>query len=646
MKPEAPSTGIIAWFTRNSVAANLLMLTIIVMGLASYAGINKKMFPEFDANAIKVTVAHLGAAPEEVELSVVLKIEDAIENIEGIKRITSTASEGLASIVIELKSGYSITEKLSEVQMQVDAISTFPQQAERPIVAKQEMQSDVLWVSVHGSMSQSTRQTLSQDIRDEIMNLPGVNIAEVVGNVAREISIEVSEMQLRKFGLSFDAIAQAVNKASIDMPGGSINTVGGDILLRTQGQAYSGQDYAQLLVHTHNDGTRILLSDVARIKDGFAEDEGFAHFDQENTSSIRVKSTGDQNDLAIAATVKDYVAKRQKTLPKGASIEVWGDSSFYLESRLDMMVDNMLMGACLVFLVLALFLRVRVAFWVMVGIPVCFLGAFIVMPLLGQYSVSVNMLSLFAFIMVLGIVVDDAIVIAESIYSEVSEHGHNMESVIRGAHRVSMPATFGVLTTIAAFLPLILIDTTFSPFFHSIAVVVSCCLLFSLVESKWILPSHLAQMPFKKIDPAKANFLQRFQLAFKQRLDVFIEYRYRPLLEKSLQQRYNTIALFIGMLIVSLALMVGGFVKVEVFPNVPSDFIQGNLTMIDGTSATARNKVLEKIEQSVYKLNDSHDVDHGEPFIDHSMFYTQGDNGGGFFVELTKSDERVKCLRY
>jgi multidrug efflux pump subunit AcrB len=377
-----------------------------------------------------------------------------------------------------------MSEKLDEVQQQVDAITTFPSQTEKPIVNKVEFQSNVLWVSVYGGMDRKNRQNLAQQVRDEIMLLSEVNIAEVVGKRDYEISIEVSEFKLKKYGLSFDQIAAAVRNSSLDLPGGSIKTDGGDILLRTKGQAYTGEEYGNLIVRTNPDGTRLVLSDIANVIDGFVESEGFARFDREPTTSIRVKSTGNQNDLEIAAAVRNYVEQKQKALPEGAKLAVWGDTSFYLNARLDMMISNMVMGAILVFFVLALFLRMRIAFWVMMGIPVCFLGAFIVMPILGDWSVSINLLSLFAFIMVLGIVVDDAIVIGESIYSEIQSEGHSTENVIRGAHRVSMPATFGVLTTIAAFTPLLMIDASFAAFFRAIAIVVSACLVFSLIESK------------------------------------------------------------------------------------------------------------------------------------------------------------------
>lgn len=633
-------TGIIAWFARNPVAANLLMFGIFAVGLFSYSTINKKMFPEFNPNMISISVAHLGAAPEEVEQSVILKLEEAIENIEGIKRITSNAFEGRGQVTIELQSGYSMSEKLDEVQMQVDAITTFPTQTEKPMVTKVEFQGDVMWLSVHGSMDRKNRQELAKTVRDEVMALPEVNIAEIVGNRPYEISIEISEYQLKKYSLTFDEISRAVRNSSLDLPGGSIKSEGGDILLRTKGQAYTGDEYGNLVLRTNVDGTRLLLRDVANIIDGFVESEGYAEFDGEPTTSIRIKSTGDQNDLAIAAAVRRYVEEKSKVLPEGAKVGIWGDSSFYLKARLDMMISNMIVGAILVFLVLAMFLRIKIAFWVMMGIPVCFLGAFIVMPLLGTWSVSINMLSLFAFIMVLGIVVDDAIVIGESIYTEIREKGHTTDNVIRGTHRVSMPATFGVLTTIAAFTPLLMIEATFAPFFRAIAIVVTACLVFSLIESKWILPSHLAHMKYKPIDPDNANLIERLQAKFRVWLEGFIENTYRPLVKKAIAKRYNTMAIFIAIFFVAIGLTSAGLVKNEMFPNIPSDFIQGNLTMVNGSSIKERNAALNKIVDAIVEVGKENPQANGSSIIKHTMVFTNGDTSGGLFVELTKPEQR------
>ena len=632
-------TGMIAWFTRNSVAANLLMIFIILAGFSSYQSINKKMFPEFNPNSIQVMVPHLGAAPEEVEQAVILKIEESLEDIEGIKRITAVANEGMGVVTIELQSGYSMAEKLDEVQMQVDAITTFPAQTEKPIITKQEFKGQVMWLSISGPMERRARQTMAQNIRDEVMALSSVNSAEIVGSRNYEISIEVTEEKLQQYQLTFDEITQAVRRSSVDMPGGTIKTTGGDILVRTQGQAYTGVEYANLVLRTESDGTRLILSDVANIVDGFVEEQGFAIFDGEPTSSIMVQSTGDQNDLEIAAEVRKYVEEKNKNLPQGAHLNVWGDASYYLSARLDMMISNMLLGALLVFLVLALFLRIKIAFWVMLGIPISFFGAFLMMPLLGEWSVSINMLSLFAFIMVLGVVVDDAIVIGESAYAEIQQYGHSTDNIIRGTMRVAMPATFGVLTTIAAFAPLLFIDATFAAFFRSITIVVGFCLLFSLIESKWILPAHLAHMKYVPLTNENTNRLERFQMRFKEKLDHFIHHTYKPLLEKALIARYNTMAIFVAIFILSIGLISGSFVKVEVFPNIPSDFIQGQIIMVDGTAPQKRNDAIERVNKAVETIADQNKFN-GNSFIKHSMVFTRGNTQATFLLELVKSENR------
>ncbi|QBY04858.1 efflux RND transporter permease subunit [Thalassotalea sp. HSM 43] len=639
MEQQEKLTGIIAWFARNSVAANLMMVFIIIMGIYSYFNITKKMFPEFSPNTIMVTVTHLGASPADVEQSVILQIEEKLENVQGLKRVTSEATEGLATVTIEINSGYSLEDKLNEIQMQIDTITTFPAQIERPLVMKQEFQMDVLWVSVNGQMDRRTRQELAQDIKDEITALPDVNIAEVVGIRDYEISIEISELQLLEYGLTFDEISQAIKRSSLDLPGGTIKSSGGYIQLRTEGQAYTGQEFSRLVLRTNSDGTHLTLGDIANVKDAFVEDEGFALFDGKNTTSIRVRSTSNQNDLEIAKQVRAYVDKKQQSLPEGANVEVFADSSFYLSERLTMMFENLMLGAALVFLVLTLFLRVRVAFWVMVGIPICFLGAFMMMPLLGDFSVTVNLLSLFAFIMVLGIVVDDAIVIGESVYSEVQNKGHSVDNVIRGAHRVAMPATFGVLTTIAAFAPLIFIDTNFSGFFQSIAIVVMLCLVFSIIESKWILPAHLAHMKYTEIDPDNAHIVHRIQLRFKAWLDIFIKNTYLRSITWSLKNRYTTMAAFIALFFLSIGLIAGSLVKTEVFPSVPSDFIQGQIIMEDGMAPERRNEALQRVIDSGYEMAEEN-LYQGESFIRHIMVFTNGNLAGGFLMELNKSEFR------
>ena len=456
-------SGIIAWFARNSVAANLLMICILVGGLLTTLTINKKIYPSFELNYVSVVVAYPGAAPQEIEQGITVKIEEAIKEIEGIKRITSVASEGIGRVEIEVDTDYDPDQILDEVKLLVDAIATFPQSIEKPNIYRIKPQENILYVSLYGELDLIAMKELAKEIRDEITALPGITRADVIGVPNYEISIEVTEFKLQEYGLTFEQVANAVQRTSIDLPGGSIKAHDGNILLRTKGQAYTGQEFGQIVVKTNADGSRVYLTDIANIADGFAEGLNYTRFNQQATVMVEVFSVGDQNSLKISAEVNKYIDAKKLTLPATVKIDIWGDISYYLQSRLDLMLNNMLSGALLVFLILALFMKIRLAFWVMMGLPVCFLGTLLLMPL-DFFSLSINMLTLFAFIMVLGIVVDDAIVIGESAYSEIEKSGHSLDNVVIGAKRVAMPATFGVLTTIAAFIPMVMVEGPMSGF--------------------------------------------------------------------------------------------------------------------------------------------------------------------------------------
>ena len=419
-----PKTGIISWFARNGVAANLLMFCIIVGGALTTLTINKKVFPSFELNFVSVVVAYPGAAPQEIEQGITVKIEEAIKAIEGIKRITSIASEGVGRVQIEVDTDYDPDDILDEVKLLVDAISTFPLSIEKPSIYRVKPQENVLYVSLYGELNLIEMKELAKEIRDDITGLPGITRADVIGVPSYEISIEVTEFKLQEYGLTFEQVANAVRRSSIDLPGGSIKAHNGNILLRSKGQAYTGVEFEQIIVKTNVDGSRVYLSDIATIKDGFTEGLNYTRFNQHPTVMVEVFSVADQNSLNISAQVNKYIAQKKKVLPPNVKIDIWADVSFYLQGRLDLMLNNMFSGALLVFLILAIFMKVRLAFWVMMGLPVCFLGTLMLMPL-EFFSLSINMLSLFAFIMVLGIVVDDAIVIGESAYSEKEKNGQN-----------------------------------------------------------------------------------------------------------------------------------------------------------------------------------------------------------------------------
>lgn len=624
--------GIIAWFSSNGVAANLLMMFIILAGIASVLTIKIQIFPEFETRMISVNMAYPGAAPEEIEEAIVVRIEESLQGLIGINRISSVARESMGTVNLEISTEYDVNEILDEVKSRIDAISTFPANVERPTVQELEVTQSVLNVSIYGQLDDKALKTLAHDIREEILSLPQVSQANIMGDRDYEIAIEVPENTLREYGLTLDEVAAAIRVASIDMPGGAIRTENGRIQLRTKEQAYTGLDYGGIVLRTNRDGTRILVRDIANVIDGFVETESFSRFDGNRSLSVQIVATREQNVLDIEEAVNAYIDMRKPTLPAGVSVDSWGSQAFYLKSQLNMMIGNLAMGAVLVFLVLTIFLRLNIAIWVMLGIPVSFLGALWLMPI-GPYPVDINMISLFGLILVLGIVVDDAIITAESVHSEVTEKGHSLDNVIRGAHKVAVPATFGVLTTIAAFAPMLLVGGQVAPFFESIGMVVILCLIFSLVESKLILPAHLAHAAMNKKE-SKPNWLTRFQDAVAVRLDYFIQNNYRSFLEKSLKNRYTTVSLFGALFILCVGLIGGNVIRFEFFPNVPSDFIQARLAMSDGVSFDERNTALARMEDAILTLNDDFP---DEAPIDHVMVFTSGDTGGQILVELTKS---------
>ncbi|MGR3971485.1 efflux RND transporter permease subunit [Shewanella sp. 1180_01] len=630
--------GILAWFARNSVAANLLMWALLVGGLFSTVLINKEVFPSFELNLLNISVAYPGAAPQEIEEGINIKIEEAIQDINGIKKVTSVASEGVGSITVEVEDGYEVQTVLDEAKLRLDAISTFPVNIEKPNIYQIKPENNVIWVSVYGDMTLHDMKELAKSVRDDLTQLPAVTRAKVTGVRDYEIAIEVSEDKLREYGLTFTQVALAVQNSSFDLPGGSIRAQDGDILLRTKGQAYTGDDFANIVVTTRPDGSRVMLPQVATIKDDFEERLEYTRFNGKPAAIIEVTSVDDQNALDIAAQVKQYVEDRRATLPANAQLDTWGDMTHYLKGRLNMMMSNMFYGALLVFIILAMFLDLKLAFWVMMGLPVCFLGTMLIMPL-EPFSMTINMLTLFAFILVLGIVVDDAIVIGESAYTEVERHGHSVENVIRGAQKVAMPATFGVLTTIAAFIPMLMVSGPMGIIWKSIGMVVILCLAFSLVESKFILPAHLAHMKFKK-PGAPRGFFGRLKANFNDRVQHFIHHSYRNFLERCIKQRYNVVAAFIGVLILSIALVASGKVRWVFFPDIPSDFIQVQLEMDEGSSEENTLKVVQSIEEALYKMNDKMEKDNGYQVVKHSFVNMSSRTSAFIFAELTKGEDR------
>jgi multidrug efflux pump subunit AcrB len=607
---EDTNKGLIAWFARNSVAANLLMIIILLGGLLTANSIRKQFFPAVEINWIEFSAVYSGTAPQEVEEGITVKIEQALERVQGLKRIITYSNRNMANGYFQIEDEYDPQVVLEEVKSEIDSISTFPAGMEPPKVERIKIRQEVMYLSLYGDLSQRQLKDLGERIHDEMMQLPGVNITEYYGGLAYEISVEVSKDRLREFGLTFNDVAEAVRGYSRNMSAGQIKAENGYINLRVENQAYVGYEFEDLPLLTLEDGTTILVGDIATVTDGFEDGIQYSKFNGKNSVTFFIGAARNQSITDVAKTIRDYVDKKQKVLPQGVQLEPWVDMTYYLEGRLDLMLDSMKSGAVLVFLMLALFLRVRLAFWVMMGLPVCFLGTLLFMPL-SFIDVTINVISLFAFILVLGIVVDDAIVMGESAHTESQEHGQSVESVIRGVQKVAMPATFGVLTTIAAFLPITLDDGPSSAFGQAIGFVVILCLLFSLIESKLILPAHLAHMKRPKVvQPGSKNPLDwlRNGVNFVQaRVDKgliwFIENIYRPSLQLAVKYRYTVIMLFISFILICAGLYAGGLVRFIGQPKIPHDFPRVKIEMNVDASEKSTLEAALAIESTLYSVD-------------------------------------------
>ena len=603
--------ALIAWFARNNVVANLLLLVIIAAGALTLIDLKKEIFPEFSLDAITVSMDYRGAAPEEVEEALCVRIEEAIQGLDGIKKMTSTAREGSASIVIELLTGYDVRRVLDDVKSRVDAIDTFPEDAEQPIIQEVTTRFQVINLSISGDTDLATLKRLGERTRDELTALPEISQAELLSVPPYEISIEVSEEALRRWGLTFDQIATAVRRFSIDLPGGSVKTATGEILLRTKGQAYTGAEYERLPLLTRPDGTRIYLSDVAKVVDGFEDQSKSAMLDGTPAVVVQVFRVGEQSAVDVADAVHAYIEESSSRLPEGIQIAAWQDSARMLKGRIALLSKNALTGLALVFVVLALFMRLRLAFWVCIGIPVSFLGAIAMMPVLG---VSINMMSLFSFILVLGIVVDDAIVVGENISSAQARTQKGFRGAVEGTYEVLVPVSFGVLTTMAAFAPMLFVDGMMGKVMVTFPLIILPTLFFSLLESNLILPCHLSHYRKPKRRGAPNVAVRAWNGLFdgvSNGLDAFVRRIYRPALVVALEWRYLTLALMLACALITVGMVGGGYVKLVLFPVVESDNVVTFVTMPQDAPVAVTRQAVEQIERAALGLRRELAAEHG-----------------------------------
>ncbi len=588
----------IRWFAKNGVAANLLMFALIIGGSYSLITLKMELFPAFSLDRISISVPYPGATPTEIEETICKRIEENIEDLEGIKELTSVATENIGVVTVEVERGYNITRLQDKIRNRVDSIQTFPEQAERPTIEELIAQRVILDVAVYGDADPVTLKAVTQKVRDELVQIPGISQVEFTSR-PYEIAIEVSENKLREHNLSFNQIVEAVRRHSLDLSGGNLENDASKILIRTTAQAYQQEEFEEIPVVIRPDGSRLLLRDIATVKDGLDETRVEASFNGFPAEVLEVKEAGSEGPLDMSKKVREYVKRTQPLLPEGIHLTVWSDISFYLEGRLQMLIKNGIYGLILVLFTLTLFLRPSLAFWVSIGIPISFLGTFMVMPLLGM---TINLISLFGFILVLGIVVDDAIVVGESVFTEYQKHGPSVETAISGTHKVAVPVTFAVLTSVVAFVPILFMPGFQGKFLSPIAVIVIPTLLFSLLESKLVLPYHLSLCKVGMGTRAKLNPLLRIQRRVADGLEHVIDTLYRPFLETCLRNRYVTFSIFVAVFILTIGLVRNGFVRFVPFPPVPSDYIFVTLEMPAGTSFATTREATNQIEAGLTKL--------------------------------------------
>ena len=615
--------NIIRWFIKNTVAANLLMIFIIIAGFFTLSRLRMEVFPDIAIPIINVSVIYPGSSPEDVEESICVKIEEQVQGINGIKKITSTSNEGYGSINVEVENGYDLDEVKDEVKSKVDGITSFPDGAEKPTVRSFEGQPEVITIAVHGKVDEASLLSIAEGVREEVSDLPSITQTRL-GKKPREISIEVSEQTLQKYGLSFDYISNRIRSSSMDVPGGAIETYDGEILIRSKGQAYTGEDFGSIPVLSMPDGSTLLLRDISEIKDGFQDVEYDIKFNSEPAYLIRVYRTGDQNALDIAENVHSYLKKKRPTMPPGISLSSMKDESVILRGRIDLLVENAFLGLTLVLIVLALFLKPKLAGWVSLGIPISFMGGFWLLPI---FDVSINMISLFTFILVLGIVVDDAIVVGENIHIFRKRGLSGPDAALEGAYQVAKPVIFAVLTTMVTFSPMILVEGALGKIWRIIPVVTIVVLIFSLIESLTILPAHLAHL--KEDSNAKDNFFSKWWNSVQQRihnaLQGFIRNTYTPVLEWALKNRANTISIAISTFILSLGIVASGFLKFNFFPPLEADIVIATVEYPEGTPVSITKEGLDRIEQSAFRLKDSLEELYPEQKIFINMVSTAGD---------------------
>ena len=594
--------NLITWFVHNPIAANLLMVLILISGVMGASSIGKEVFPAIPVNYIDINMPYPGAGPREVEEQVVIRIEEAIYNLDGIKHITSQARQGRGTVTVEVATDHDMNKMLNDIKSRVDSITTFPIDAERPIVMEKILREEVIRVALFGDANETVLKEYGERIRDGLAALPDVDHAELSGARDAQIDIELSEVAMRRYGISFNDVVNGIRQSSLNLPAGTIRAATGDIQIQTRGQAYFVDDFNRISIRSGVDGTEIKISDVASVKDTFEERNSMVRFNGQTAVFLGI-SVGNQPDvIATTNAVKRYIAEDVDYLPAELGIATWADFSTMFSGRLELLSTNAFGGLVLVFVVLMLFLRPQLAFWVALGIAIAYMGALWILPSMG---LTLNMLSMFSFLLILGIIVDDAIVVGESIFRHQQE-GYDRDAAAQlGAQAVAKPVILAVVSTMIVFLPMLFLPGIWPKMLWAIPAVTIVALSFSLIESLLILPSHLAQMKPEK-EPKSEWGIKFYRLRqwFANGMMSFAKNSYQPLLNKALDWRYLTLAGFTLAFALSITLVGSGYIKQRFMPSVGSDIIQMKINMPDGYPKASKLEIIKRAEQAVVMLSE------------------------------------------
>lgn len=616
----------IRWFAKNDIASNLLMVAIVLAGL--YTAFNKiplEVQPSYDIGEVEINMRFRGASPQDVQEHIVKPIERALRDLPGVKLIDSKARSGSANIDVEAEDGVDLRELRDEVEARVGAINTFPGETERPEIHIPNMSNyrEVLTIAITGELSENDLYKTARRVENELLDLPEISRTDMRGTQPLEISIEADDQKLRDYGLSFEDLVNAIRRSSLALSAGSLRTPVGSIMIRTDGQAYTQEDFANIVV-TAQDGAQIRVGDLAYIKDGFEDAQMMTRFNGEPAIMIDILRAADENAIEISDAVQRYIENTSPLLPNGVSLSAWDDESIRIRGRLSTLGNSLIMGAGLVLLVLGLFLRPMLAFWVVLGIPISFAGGVLLMPYFGM---TANTMSIFAFIIVLGIVVDDAIVTGENIYTKLRENLTPLDAAVIGTKEVATPVTFGAITTIVAFIPLSYFPGFWSAWTSQIPPIVASVLVFSLIESKLILPSHLKHLSTNR---RKMGRFARFQKWVADSLERAIEEFYRPVLALASKYRYTTIALFFALAMAGFGYHKSGEIGFVDMPKVERYRISAYLSMIDNTPFEETDRQISHIAACAEEMKrELIDPGTGESLVRNIMTSTGASRWGG-----------------